>query len=292
MSDTALGVWYMLIASFLFTLMAVFVKLLPGIPELEIIFFRSIISVVICIWSLKRIGVALMGKNYTLLIMRGVVGAIALTMNFYLIKSIPLATASTLFYLAPICTTLLGIFIVKERVTLVQFGFFILSFIGVMVVEGFDPRISLFHLVLGIINAFMMGLAYNLVRKLSSTEHPLVIIFYFPLVCLPVTGIACLINWVQPTGWQWFYLVMVGLTTQVAQYYMTLSYQKAKISTVSSVNFTGIIYSISLGYILFDEHFNLMTYVGMFLVLAGMVLNVYFKDGLSKIRKVKEVASE
>lgn len=277
MSNSARGAWYMLLASFLFTLMAVFVKLLDSIPALEIIFFRAIISVVLCLWGLQKAGVPLLGKNHTLLILRGVVGAVALTMNFYLLHEIPLATASTLLYLAPICTTLLGVFIVKEPVSAWQWLFFALGFAGVVIIQGFDPRISLLHLGLGICTCLVMGLAYNLVRKLGSSEHPLVIIFYFPLMCIPIAGLWSLFHWQTPQGWEWFYLLMVGVTTQAAQYLMTRSYQLAEIATVSIVNFTGIIFSLVFGYILFAEHFNWMTYLGMAVVLCGVVLNVLFK---------------
>lgn len=278
MTDTVRGVWYMALATLLFSLMTVFVKLVPDIPPLEIIFFRAVISIALCFWGLKRARVSIFGNNKAMLTIRGVAGVIALTLNFYLIQEIPLATASTLTYLAPVATTIIGIWFVKEKVSPIQFLFFAISFSGILVIQGFDARVSLFHLGLGIITSVFMGLAYNCVRKLSTSEHPLVIIFYFPFVCLPIAGLWCLLFWVQPQGWQWFFLLMVGITSQVAQYFMTRAYQLATISTVSIVNYTGIIYAIFLGYILFGEGFNLMTYAGMGLVLAGVILNVMSKQ--------------
>jgi len=64
----------------------------------------------------------------------------------------------------------------------------------------------------------------------------------------------------------------------VAQYFMTRSYQLAEISTVSIVNYTGIIYAIVLGYIIFGEGFNLLTYLGMALVIVGVILNIVWKQ--------------
>ena len=278
MSDSLRGVWYMAAATFVFGLMTVFVKLVPNIPALEIIFFRAVISVAICWWGLQRARVPVWGNNKPLLILRGIAGVIALALNFYMVHAMPLAAASTLTYLAPISTTLIGIWFVKEKVLPLQYVFFAVSFAGTLVIEGFDNRVTLFHLGIGIVTSIFMGIAYNCVRKLSTSEHPLVIIFYFPFVCLPVTGLWCLLFWVQPQGWQWFHLVMVGLTSQVAQYYMTRAYQLAEISTVSIVNYTGVIYAILFGFILFGETFNLLTYIGMGLVIAGVVLNVAWKQ--------------
>lgn len=287
MSDSLRGVIFMLLATFVFALMTVFVKLLPNIPVLEIIFFRAIFSVAVCLYSLLKARIPIFGNNKAILIIRGLAGVTALSMNYYLIQVVPLAAASTLTYLAPIFTTILGIFFVKEKVSPLQFLFFALSFSGILVIQGFDNRISLFHLVLGISTSMVMGLAYNCVRKLSTTEHPLVIMFYFPLLCLPVTGLWIVFNWTMPLGREWFYLVMVGLTSQVAQYYLTRAYQIAEIATVSIVNYTSIIYTITLGLIIFGESFNSMTYLGMALVCAGVIINVLYKTRLIRQEKME-----
>lgn len=287
MSDSLRGVIFMLLATFVFALMTVFVKLLPNIPVLEIIFFRAIFSVVVCLYSLLKARIPIFGNNKAILIIRGLAGVTALSMNYYLIQVVPLAAASTLTYLAPIFTTILGIFFVKEKVSPLQFLFFALSFSGILVIQGFDNRISLFHLMLGISTSMVMGLAYNCVRKLSTTEHPLVIMFYFPLLCLPVTGLWIVFNLTMPLGREWFYLVMVGLTSQVAQYYLTRAYQIAEIATVSIVNYTSIIYTITLGLIIFGESFNSMTYLGMALVCAGVIINVLYKTRLTRQEKME-----
>ena len=81
------------------------------------------------------------------------------------------------------------------------------------------------------LSSVFSGVAYTIVRKLNTQEHPLVIIFYFPLVTLPVVGIYSMFNWVQPEGWDWALLLLVGLLTQLGQYYMTMSYQTEEISS-------------------------------------------------------------
>ena len=289
MSDSLRGVIFMLLATFVFALMTVFVKLLPNIPVLEIIFFRAIFSIVVCLYGLLKARIPVFGNNKTILVIRGLAGVTALSMNYYLIQVVPLAAASTLTYLSPIFTTILGIFFVKEKVSPLQFLFFALSFSGILVIQGFDNRISLFHLMLGISTSMVMGLAYNCVRKLSSTEHPLVIMFYFPLLCLPVTGIWIVFNWTMPFGREWFYLIMVGLTSQVAQYYLTRAYQIAEIATVSIISYTSIIYTITLGFIFFGENFNSMTYLGMALVCAGVIINVLYKSRVTRQEKMETV---
>ncbi|REE01067.1 DMT family transporter [Marinoscillum furvescens] len=271
------GVRYMLVATFMFTLMKVCVKLVPHIPAIEVILFRSLISLVISVYYLRKQRVSVWGNNKPILVLRGATGAVALITYFSLIQQIPLATMSTLQYLAPIFTAILGIFLVKEKVRPWQWVFFAVSFAGVLVVRGFDDRISLLHLGMGIGASLFMGLAYNFIRMLKTSEHPLVIIFYFPLVLLPIAGVWSAMVWVQPQGWDWLVLLAVGLCTQIAQFFMTKSYQSEELSKVSILNYIGLIYALLFGWVLFDETFNLMTYLGMALVIAGVALNVVLK---------------
>lgn len=280
----------MLLATFVFALMGMFVKLLPAIPVLEIIFFRAVFSLTVCYYSLRRANIPVLGNNKPLLVLRGLSGVSALALVYYLIQEVPLAAASTLTYLSPIFTTILGIFLVKEKVSPIQFLFFALSFGGILVIQGFDTRVSFLHLMLGILTSLLMGLAYNCVRKLSTSEHPLVIMFYFPLLCLPVTLLWILFNWQMPEGREWLYLLMVGLTSQVAQYYLTRSYQIAEIATVSIVNYTSIIYNIGLGFIIFGESFNVLTYLGMALVIAGVLSNVLWQSRRRSIPETVETS--
>lgn len=271
------GMGFMLLATLLFTCMNVLVKLIPYIPAVEIIFFRSVISLVMSYVALASQRVPVLGNNKKLLLLRGATGALALVCYFITLQNIPLASAVTLQYLSPVFTAVLGIFLVREKVKPMQFLFFGLAFAGVLIVKGFDPRMETIYLLLGIGAGFFAGLAYNIIRKLNTTEHPLVIVFYFPLVTIPLTLWYVVTHWVQPAGMEWVYLILIGVLTQFAQYFMTKAYQLEELSKVASLNYIGIIYALVFGYLVFDETFHPLTYVGMMLVLAGVVLNVQYK---------------
>ena len=268
----------MLLSTLVFSLMNVAVKLVPHIPAVEVIFFRSIISFFMSGIALRLQRVPLLGNNKKALFLRGACGAIALILYFITLQKIPLASAVTLMFLSPIFTAILGVWIVNEKVKLLQWLFFIVSFGGILMIQGFDTRVSPLYAILGILAAFFSGVAYNMIRKLNVTEHPLVIVFYFPLVTLPFTGVYSAFHWVMPHGWDWLVLVLIGVLTQVAQYFMTKSYQSETLAKVANLNFIGIIYALGFGYVLFEESFNFMTYLGMTLVIAGVVMNVSHKQ--------------
>lgn len=275
----------MLFATLFFSLMNVAVKLLPHIPAVEIVFFRSVVSLVLSVGILKASKISIWGKNYKLLIMRGASGAIALILYFRLIQEIPLASATTILFLSPVFATILGIFFVKEEVKPIQWFFFLISFAGIIMVKGFDARIGAIYLLLGFSSSLFSGVAFNCIRKLNTSEHPLVIIFYFPLVTLPITGIWSYFIWVQPEGMDWAILLMVGVLTQIAQYFMTRSFQTEEISKVASLRYLGIIYALLFGFLFFGEDFNLLVYLGMALTVLGVVANIWYKHTQLKVDK-------
>ena len=110
----------MIISSFAFSLMHLCIKSLPNIPVFELVFFRSFISLLISFTSLKSKNIPIFGVNKKILLIRGFIGSIALTLFFLTLQNIPLASAVTIQYLSPIFTALFAIWILKERMKKLQ----------------------------------------------------------------------------------------------------------------------------------------------------------------------------
>ncbi len=278
----SLGIRYMLLAGLAFAVMQVCVKYLVRIPAHEIILFRSVITLVLSLSWLVYHRVPIWGNNRKLLWLRGIFGIIALTSFVITLKHIPLASAVTLQNLSPIFTIFLAQFILGEKVRKWQWLFFGISFVGIAFIKGFDPRISGFYLGIGLLSAVFAGLAYNCVRKLKDTDHPVVVVLYFPLIATPVMGGYSLFHWVTPLGYDWFWLILMGICTQLGQVFMTLSLRAEEANKVSGLKHMGAIYGLILGYFLFDETYALLSLLGIALVLAGVVLNTYYVNLWSK----------
>ena len=72
----------MLLSTFAFSLMQLCVKFLPHLLATELVLFRSLISLVLSLVYLQRIGVSLWGNNKKWLVLRGLFGITALSMFF------------------------------------------------------------------------------------------------------------------------------------------------------------------------------------------------------------------
>ncbi len=282
------GVAHMLLATFAFAVMNVFVKQLNRIPAMEIVFFRCLVSAAICFVGIARARADWKGNNNALLIARGTFGTVALFMFFVTVQNIPLATAVTIAYLSPIFTTLIGVFVLGEHVRKLQWLFYAIAFAGVLVIKGFDAAVPTTFLVTGIVSAVCAGVAYNLVRRLKEQEHPLVVVLHFQLVGVVAGFVFTVIYWVAPANaWEWFCLLMCGLLTQVGQTSLTKSLQSERLAHVSILNYTGLIYALAFGVFIFGEVYTMQTIVGIALVVLGVLLSVLYSK-----RKPLEVIEE
>ena len=163
----------------------------------------------------------------------------------------------------------------NEKMKPVQWLFFGLSFLGVVALKGFDPRVTWLYLGLGLLAAAMSGVAYVLVRSLTGKEHPLVVVFYFQMVGTVVGGLFCLFDFKLPQGWEWLLLLAVGLCAHFGQVNLTLAIQGEKVGTISSLNFLGAIFATFFGWLFFREHLTLGNVLAMLLVIAGVLLNIW-----------------
>lgn len=264
----------MLIATFWFSLMNVFVKLLAHLPTMELVFFRCFVAVILGVIGLKHANVSWKGSNRKLLFLRGLFGTTALYFFFLTIKKMPLGTAVTIQYISPFFSALLAVFLLKESVKPIQWFYFILSFVGVMLIKGFDDRVSWQMLLIGLFSSFFSALAYNMVRTLKEREHPLVIVLHFQFLGAAIGLIFTIFQWQLPDPIDWIYILLLGIFTQLGQVNLTRSLQAENVARVSILNYIGVIYALGFGWLLFGEVNGWPQFIGILLVISGVVFNV------------------
>lgn len=264
----------MFLSTFAFFLANVCVKQVAHIPAMETVFFRCVIATAFCLIGLYRANADPIGSNHLQLFLRGTFGTIALFCFFLTLQQMPLASAQTIQYLSPIFTATIGIFILSEKVKATQWLFYGISFSGVLLIERFDDRISPFYLAIGIFSAFCSGVAYNLVRGLRGREHPLTVVLHFQLVGTVAGFISLFFEWKTPVGRDWLYLFLVGVFSQLGQVFLTNALQRERIAGVAIINYTGLVYAVTIGWIVFGEAQAIISLMGMLLVVVGVLLSV------------------
>ena len=293
MGEAAQGWWHrndvqgaraLVLSSLAFSLMTVCVKQLGGrIPVTEIVLARSVISIMLTGVGLRMAGVNPLGNKRGLLLARGLAGSLALLCFFEAVTSLPLASATVLQYTYPTFTAGAAWILLAEPLRR-RIGLAVaVGWIGVVLV--IQPQwighgmatLALIPVLLGLAGALCTALAYVCVRKLSVTEHPLVIILYFPLVSIPISLPGVIQQGVMPSGMDWLWLLGVGVLTQLGQIWVTRGLSCLPAARATSLNYVQVVFAATWGWIWFHETVNVLTLAGAALVLMASCISISAK---------------
>lgn len=281
------GVRFMIMSAFGFAMMGVLVKQLSadGIPVLQIVAARALVSLVLSYADVRRKQLSPWGSHYLLLCMRAVAGTIALFFVYYSVANLPFAEATVLQYLHPMFTAFLAVIFLKEHLRWPTLVCVIMSFCGLLFIirPAFFFGLAaadydLYAIGAAILGAFGSGVAYILVRRLSRVEDSSVIIFYFPLFALPLSLLFLGNNIVMPNGLQWLLLLLVGVMTQIGQVGLTRAMQTETASRATSFSYLQVVFAIVLGWLFFNEVPDVWVYIGALFIMIGSIVNVIFSQ--------------
>jgi drug/metabolite transporter (DMT)-like permease len=267
----------MIISTIAFAFMNITVKYLVHISAFQIVFFRSISSLFFTYSFLLKYKIPILGNNKKLLVLRGLAGVTSMTFFFMSIKYLPVATAVSLRYIAPIFAAIFAVLFLKEKVKVVQWLFFIMSFLGVLVLKGFDTQLNTYGLLLVLIAAVFSGLVYTIINKIGTGDHPVVVVNYFMVIATIVGGLLSIQNWKNPEGIEWLLLGSLGVFGYYGQLYMTKAFQNASTNLVAPLKYLEVIFTLLFGLMLFDEVYTFWSLLGIALIIGGLLLNLIYK---------------
>nr|WP_179334213.1 DMT family transporter [Winogradskyella costae] len=267
----------MVISAFAFTFMNAFVKYLDHFSVYQIVFFRSIGSLFFTMPFLLKNKISLLGNKKGLLIMRSIFGLISMTLFFLSIKYIAMGTAVSIRYIGPIFAAFFALLFLKEKIKPIQWLFFLIAFIGVLVLKGFDTETDIKGIVFALISAVFVGLVYITIRKIGSGDHPVVVVNYFMIISAVIGGVLAITDWVNPVGKEWLVLLSLGVFGYFAQLYMTKAMQVGETNQIAPLKYLEVIFTMIIGLFWFGEIYTIWTVLGILLIVLGLTLNVVTK---------------
>ncbi|MBL0053672.1 MAG: DMT family transporter [Bacteroidetes bacterium] len=236
--------------------------------------FRCFIAMIFCSVALLREGVAFADCNMRMLVGRGAVGTVSLMLYFYTLYHMPPGTAVTIHYISPVFTVVIAFVVMKQKIIPLQWISFIAALCGVAVIKGFDNRLEGHVLAAGLCSALLSATAYTLIAKMKKSERPMLVAFYFMFIGSVAGFVGMLWHWQLPTLLQAFYLLLVGITTQLGHINMTRALQAKAIGKVSILQYKGIVLALIFGFDFFGEKHPPQTLFGIALIAVSVVVNV------------------
>ncbi len=274
------AIQFMIISALAFTFLNVFVKQLLQFHVYQIVFFRSIGSVVFTMGFLLRSNISMAGNQKGLLIVRSIVGVSSMALFFAAMKHIPIGTAVSLRYIAPFFALFFAMFLLKEKVKHLQWLFFAIAFGGVIILKGFDTQINTMGLLYGLGAGLLSGIVFILLRKIGTKDHPVVIVNYFMIIAAGLSALMMIPYWKQPMGAEWLLLGCLGIFGYFGQIYMTKAFQTGETNQVAPLKYLEVIFTMAIGLSWFDETYTNWGLVGIFLIIIGLTLNmIYGRNG-------------
>ena len=270
--------FYLVFASLFFSLMTVCVKKIDeAIPIYELVFFRSVFSLIITSIIIKKKKINPWGKNKSLLITRGLLGTIALVCIFYSIRNMPLSISTVIQYTYPIFISIFAAFLIKEKINFNLIFALFLGWFGILIIlnpyQSTSYEIDKLAVFIAFTGAITTSLAYIAVKKLSMQEDIFVIIKYFPLISVITLIPIVYSNWITPQVNDLIWIIGIGIFTQAGQTFLTLGLKNLPASQASSINYSQVIFGSIWGIYLFGEKITTNFVIGSIFVLLGTIIS-------------------
>ena len=284
---------WMLFASFVFAIMGVCVKLASATSSTsEIVMCRGLVGMLLIAGFSRVQQVSLRTTLPWHHAWRGLVGVTALWLWFFAIGQLPLATAMTLNYMAPIWIAAivftLGWWHKQRRFEWGLAAAIITSFAGVALL--LKPTIHADQWLgglLALISGFLSALAYIQVKKLGQLGEPEYrVVFYFSVSGVIAGLLSGLADSYLRTGQfhilhtlsgiDFLLLGSIGLTATIAQMAMTRAYRLGAMLVTANLQYTGIVFSSIWGILIWGDHLSLSGWLGIAIILASGVAATFY----------------
>ena len=280
-SSTYDGVALRLLAAFLITAMSALVREVSGGVMLgQIVFWRSALALLpIAAYMAIRgqFPAALRTRRPGAHLLRGIVGATAMTLSFLSLAYLPVAQAEALGHLGPVLVLPLAAMFLGEALTGRIIVAVVLGFAGVLAMlwEGLATpgQATLIGVLAGLGFAAATAVSRIQVKAMTATESPATIAFYFAVVSA-VVGLATLPFGWQPVGLRDAALLAgVGLLGGLAHIAATEAIARAPVSTLAPYDFSGMVWAVIFDALLFATLPGPLGWVGIAgITLAGFLV--------------------
>ena len=276
-ADNRRGILAMSLAMALFIANDALVKQVSAtLPGPQLIFIRGLMATTLVLIMAQAMGHL---KNWRLMLnaklwLRGVVDAAASLTYLTAVFHLPLGNATAINLASPLFITVFAIFFFKERVTFVRGGLILLGFTGVLMVvqpssEGFN-----IYAWIAVLATLLHATRDTLTRGIGLHVPALLISLCTAVsVALGAGGITLTQTWVPVDNTSLALLFCASVFLSVAYYFLIVAMRSGEMSLVAPFRYSGLLFALLIGYMVWDEVPNLLAWAGIaLLVFSGLMI--------------------
>jgi len=284
-TDNRRGIVMMLLAVALLSFMDAGLKeLAAAYGSMQVAALRAGASwPLVALWILVRGSPrALLNVRWPLHLMRGVLGVAMIAAFVYGVRALPLTTAYTLFFVAPLIITLLSHFL-GETIGPHRWLAIVGGFAGVLIAMRPDVSgVSLWAGLAVLLAALGYALSAITVRILGRTDSTASMVFWMLTLIALGAGLIAAPDWVSVRPEHWLLVAGVGLFGALGQFAITEAFSRGEASVIAPLEYTALIWGLGLDAFVWGELPGPSTWVGAAVIVACGIYLIRAERGRAK----------
>jgi drug/metabolite transporter (DMT)-like permease len=284
------GALWLVSGGFIFTTNGMMIRLLSAeVESVQTAFFRAFFSVLMLLplmlngrvkpWHSQR----KVGHFW-----RTLMGTVSMVLGFYAVSMLPLADATALAFSQPLFSVVVAALIVGEKVRWRRWGATLVGFAGVLVMVRPGAGSLQPGAIVALANAMTVALSILLVKRLSDSESPLMILTQFAIWSTLLLAVPAIWVWRWPDAWGWTLAIGVSASATVGQYFWVQAFKSGEMSAVAPFEYLRLPFAVFVGRLVWDEMPVIWTYVGAAIVIASALYIAHREHQLARERRTAE----
>lgn len=292
----AAGIGFLLLATTLFPVQDVIIKMLSGDYAVhQIVFWRGVFALpIVAGFVLLGGGVrSLQLGSLPLQFARAAAGFSSYLVYYMALAAIGLAETAAITFSTPIFVTIFAMFFLGEKIGLFRWFAVALGLAGVLIIV--QPGAGVFEpaAVLALLAAVAYAVSIILTRKLGNRTNGGTMTLFTVCFFIVSGGLLGLVfshveaasphpsldflyrGWTSPGGHDWLLLMVLGMISGVGFFALSQAYRLAEASVVTPFEYTYLPWAILFGWLFFGSLPGVNTWIGLVLIVGSGLLIVF-----------------
>ncbi|HSS82909.1 MAG TPA: DMT family transporter [Reyranella sp.] len=281
------GALWLVSGGFIFTSTSAMIRLLSTqVESVQTAFFRAVISVILLLpmsaagrvkpWHSKRI----VGHFW-----RTAMGTGSMVLGFYAVSMLPLADATAIAFSQPLFSVVVAALVLGEKVRWRRWSATVIGFAGVLIMARPGEGSLQLGALVALANAAAVSISILLVRRLSDSETPLMILTQFAIFSTILLAVPAILVWRWPDLWGWALAVGIALSATVGQYFWVQAFKAGEMSAVAPFEYMRLPFAVFVGWLIWGEMPVIWTYVGASIVIGSALYIAHREHQLARERR-------
>lgn len=274
------GILCAICSAFFLSLVSVGIRLAGDIDSMEKAFIRNLFFSVFALCTIikNKPSFKTTGRGYVFTAVRAIVGAVAVSLYFFVVDRMQLADVTMLNRTASIWAIVFSVFLLKEKAKLPHIFAITFAMIGSLFIIKPSPALFTPVALLAALSGVLAGLAYAAMRVATKEgTEPIVLIFFFSVASCLVALPSTIVNFSVPSLAQLIALVFCGACTLVGQFFLVKAYSFAPAKDISVFDYSQGLFAAIWGFILFREIPDVYSFLG-YLIIISMAIYIFLYD--------------